>query len=187
MIFTPVSTRKFDFLLDINDYRLPKPRPVPTAVNHVSAIPWLDALGLLDHFKYTKHRFACLYGWFLYNQRIDIHRDFSHNGDAVPWSLVAAPVGHGDLIMEIYEPKEGVQLEIINAPPEANIPAYPIEKLPFESAVKIDEWCLNDGPVIFNPGKYWHSVHNPTDKVLHAISLRSHVVDDATIITSIFK
>lgn len=177
MIFTPILTVKFKDTL-------PQPQNLlHNEVNLTDPNPWLDILGL-HKFKNQgdKKSMYCLYAWILPGGKLPIHRDTWSDGTQIPWSLVFCPDGNEDLVIEIYEKLADGKVQGFKSPS-----GYTLYKLPLDSAKKIDEWPMTKGSVMFNPGQHWHSVYNPSNKIMLILSIRDNSMVTGKIIESIFK
>ncbi len=137
-----------------------------TAVSGVAQMPWLGELGLTS----LSDLVITLQAWLPSHETTVIHKDVDPQGVPIPWTVLFCPVGHGNLILRLYEPKDSTATDVQSAPSGYHgVPTIDIGNATLLDTITIDEGSA----IVFSPGKYYHSVENPNDRWINAISIRS--------------
>jgi len=151
------------------NYLYPRPSDTMsvTAVSGVAQCPWLGELGLVS----MADRIITLQAWLPPKETTVIHRDLNPQRHPIPWTILFCPVGHGNLMLKLFRSKDESKTGVQGAPSGR----HGVPTIDSDNAELIEGFRIDEGTAaIFSPGNYYHSVENPTDRWINAISLRAN-------------
>ena len=162
MLVKPIKLPEVNYL-----YPRPSNEMTVTAVHGEAQYPWLCEMGLSK----MKDKIITLQAWLPPKSETVIHRDLNPQGLPMPWTILFCPSGHYGLMLKLYEAIDESKTGVQGAPSKKHgVPTIDVSNARMIEGAYFDK----DAAFVFAPGTYYHSVENPTDRWINAISLRAN-------------